>query len=138
MPTIEITELTVFSFSVLSAAGSYLWSAHYNRKTKILELSINTANSEFSDFCSRIAGTTRKPRPMSAYVLFHYTLFKKMDRTGRRYPISQALQETLDEVEPLFSIYATSRLQDYQVDYDTSLPHAAGDPLSPSPASPQA
>lgn len=122
--------LSVLAVSIFGVIGSTIWSAFYNRQTKVLELAIDTANSEFREFNS-LHKAKKRPRPMSSYVIFHYLLFRKIDRTGRRYSAAKALDETLKEVETIFPVYARSRFSEFRDDCNIALePRPGPDPHS--------
>lgn len=105
--------LTILVGSVLIRSLSMAYVAKKTHDTKMLELAVNTANSEFAAFRSTVGDSGRKSRPMSSYVAFHLAFFKRMERVGRNYSAAKAVEETLKEVIEIFPVYVRSGLSDY-------------------------
>jgi hypothetical protein len=90
----------------------------------MLELAVDTANTEFAAFAAAVKGTGRKSRPMSSYVIFHVALFERLGRVGRGYSAARALEETLDEIIKVLPVYAQSGLPDYGKVWDVNPPRS--------------
>lgn len=91
-------------------------------KTKMLELAVTTANSEFEVSQELLDRSGEKPRPMSSHVIFHFFLFSKLEDISKGYAVDAALQEAIDEVKKIFKVYAQSGIPEYGKVWNIHLP----------------
>jgi hypothetical protein len=104
--------VSLLALTFLMRTASSLWAAQRNHRTKMLELAIDTANKEFAHDGPDRDGPGSLP--MSAYVIFHMVLFRRLEKLRSDYRAEQALRETLAEIETIFPVYAESPIPAYR------------------------
>ncbi len=130
--TIFVTLFVGLCVALLAAVTKLVityWQGRQAHQTKILELAIQTAQSEFAESQKVASGMGRNTYPMSSYLTFHYLYLKKLE-AGLEPAL--ALQETLAATKRLFPVYKASRIRDYGGLWMIDLMDE--DPIAPPPA----